>query len=179
MANQTKKFTPDYWMKSPGNSPKGERRDFINPDWIPWTDWLMPGTYFKLLMCDLVSGNFTLLLKVDPGVKAAVHWHLHNTEAFILEGGFYYDEEGDDKGYPNYYTCEAAGNVHEPFTTPEGCIMFAVSHGPIGGYDDDGNLVVMADARLHYYMAKENNAVDYTTVVDYTFGTTDLQQESK
>lgn len=171
------RFTPDFWMKCPGNSPKGERKDFINPEWIPWTDWLMPGTQFKLFYCDLVSGNFTMLLRVDPGTQATVHWHLHNTEAFILEGGFYYDE-GDDKGYPGYYTCESAGAVHEPFVSPDGCTMFAVSHGPIGGYTEDGQLAVMADARLHYYMAKENNAVEHTTVVDYTYGSLNLQEES-
>ncbi|KIL72761.1 2,4'-dihydroxyacetophenone dioxygenase family protein [Bacillus badius] len=172
-SNPIKHFSPTFWMKSPRNTPKGDRLDFINPDWMPWTDWLMPGTQFKLLFCDLVSGNFTLLLKVDPGTKASVHWHLHNTEAFILEGSFYY-EEGEDKGHPGYYTCEAAGNVHEPFTSPEGCIMLAISHGPIGGYDDDGQLAVMADARLHYYMARENNALKHTTIVDYTFGTTEM-----
>ena len=167
--NETKQFHPLYWMKNPGLTPKGDRRDFVNPEWIPWTDWLMPGTYFKLLFCDLVSGNFTLLLKVDPGTKAAVHWHLHNTEAYIIEGGFYYDD-GDDKGYEGYYTCESAGAIHEPFTSPEGVTMLAISHGPIGGYTDDGQLVLMADARLHYLMARENGAVEHTTLVDYTHG---------
>ncbi|MEK3936784.1 2,4'-dihydroxyacetophenone dioxygenase family protein [Sporosarcina sp. FSL W7-1349] len=177
LTNSAKQFSPIFWMKNPGLTPKTNenRRDFINPDWIEWTDWLMPGTHFKLLYCDLVSGNFTLLLKVDPNTKASVHWHLQNSEAYIIEGTFFYDQEGDDRGHPGYYTCEPAGHVHEPFTSPEGCTMLAVSHGPIGGYDDDGNLAVMADARLHYYMAKENNALQHTTVVDYTFGTTELQ----
>lgn len=170
--NQLKPMTyhPLYWMKNPGITPKGDRKDFVNPDWIPWTDWLMPGTYFKLLFCDLVSGNFTLLLKVDPNTKAAVHWHLHNTEAYIIEGGFYY-EDGDDKGYAGYYTCESAGAIHEPFTAPEGVTMLAISHGPIGGYTDEGQLALMADARLHYLMARENGAVEFTTLVDYTHGT--------
>ncbi|MEL4024729.1 2,4'-dihydroxyacetophenone dioxygenase family protein [Lysinibacillus endophyticus] len=171
----SKKYNPLYWMKNPGNTPKGKKRDFINPDWIPWTDWLMPGTYFKLLSCDLVSGNFTILLKIDPGIKAATHWHLHNSEAYIIEGGFFY-EDGDDKGYPGYYTCEQAGHIHEPFAAPEGCTMLAVSYGPIAGYDDDGNLALIADARLHYYMARENNAIEYTTVIDYTDGTTEMHE---
>ncbi len=172
--NVQNKFSPFYWMKCPGDSPKGTRKDFINPEWIPWTNWLMPGTYFKLLLCDLVSGNFTMLLKVDPNIQATTHWHLHNTEAFILDGCFYY-EDGDDKGHAGYYTCETAGSVHTPFTTPDGCLMFAISHGPIAGYNDDGELVVIADARLHYYMARENNAVEHTTVIDYAYGSTHLQ----
>lgn len=169
-------FTPLFWMQSPGNTPKGDRKDFINPEWIPWTNWLMPGTYFKLLYCDLVNGSFTLLLKVDPGVKATPHWHVSNAQAYIIDGGFYY-EDGDDKGYEGYFTSETAGSVHEPFTTPSGCTMFAYSHGPIAGYDDDGQLVVMADARLHFYMARENNAIEHTTIVDYSYGSQDLQSK--
>ena len=33
----------------------------------------------------------------------------------------------------------------------------------------------MADARLHYYMARDNNAVHNTQLVDYSYGSTDLQ----
>lgn len=133
----------------------------------------MPGTRFKLLYCNLVSGQFTFLLQVDPGIKAATHWHLHNSEAYILEGGFYY-EDGDDKGMKGYYSCQMAGHVHTP-VSPEGCLMLAISHGPIAGYNEDGDLVVMADARLHYYMARENNAVQHTMIVDYQIGSTNLQ----
>lgn len=50
-------------------------------------------------MPPVVLGNFNILLKVDLcGIKASLHWHLHNTEAFILEGCLYY-HDGDDKGH--------------------------------------------------------------------------------
>ncbi len=153
-----------FWMNNPGVTPKGSRKEFIDPDAIPWTDWLMPGTRFKLLYANLVNGSFSLILQVDPGVQATPHWHMGNVQAYILEGGFHYHE--DDPGRQGTYTCEVAGAVHQPIS-PQGTTMLAFVEGPIAGYLPDGGLGVVADARLHYYMARDNDAVALTQVVDY------------
>ncbi|UCM29504.1 hypothetical protein LE197_06275 [Pseudomonas sp. PS1(2021)] len=174
---------PTYWMNSPGNTPKEGRREFHAPADIPWTDWLMPGTRFKLLYCNLATGSFTLLLQVDPNVMATSHWHIGNLQVYILEGGFYYGdghvfingERLPDFGLPNTFTVETAGTVHQPFTTDTGCLMLAMFDGPIGGYMPDGQLAVVADARLHYYMARDNNAARDVQLIDYAHGSTDLQ----
>lgn len=57
--------------------------------------------------------------------------------------------------------------MHEPFA-PEGCLMFVVSQGPIGGYADGGQLAVVADAHLHFKLAQANGAAGLTRVIDYT-----------
>lgn len=165
MESTAQQFTPFYWMTSPGvKHNESNVREFVNPDEIPWTDWLMPGTRYKLLYCDLATGIFTILLEVDAGVTASVHWHLGTAMAYILKGGFYYRE--DDKGNTeNCFTCETGGSVHQPFA-PEGCLMIGFMIGPVAGYHE-GNLVVIADAKLHYEMAKQNNATALTTVVGY------------
>ncbi|WP_224390007.1 2,4'-dihydroxyacetophenone dioxygenase family protein [Pseudonocardia sp. ICBG1293] len=155
---------PAFWMTNPGATPKGTRKEFVDPADIPWTDWLMPGTRFKLLYANLVSGSFTVILQVDPGVQATPHWHMGNVQAYILDGGFHYHE--DDPGRTGTYTCEVAGAVHEPIA-PDGTTMLAFVDGPIAGYLPDGQLGVVADARLHYYMARDNDAVARTQVVDY------------
>lgn len=74
------------------------------------------------------------------------------------------------RAMPDIIPVSPQGAIHEPFTAPEGVTMLAISHGPIGGYTDDGQLALMADARLHYLMARENGAVEFTTLVDYTHG---------
>lgn len=165
MENNNQNFNPFYWMTQPNiTEQKHNVKEFVNPDHIPWTDWLMPGTQYKLLYCDLASGFFTILLNVDPGTQASVHWHLGTAMAYILKGGFYYHE--DDKGdVNNCFTCETGGAVHQPFA-PEGCLMLGIMMGPIAGYHE-GKMVVIADAQLHYEMAKQNNAVKYSTVVGY------------
>ncbi len=165
MQNEKKEFNPFYWMTNPGVKHQDKNvREFVNPSEIPWTDWLMPGTRYKLLYCDVATGIYSLLLQVDPGTEASVHWHLGTAMAYILEGGFHYNE--NDKGTTeNCFTCETGGSVHQPFA-PEGCLMLAFMLGPIAGYHED-KMVVIADAKLHYEMAKQNDAVKYTTLVGY------------
>ncbi|MDI6627752.1 MAG: 2,4'-dihydroxyacetophenone dioxygenase family protein [Rhodococcus sp. (in: high G+C Gram-positive bacteria)] len=155
---------PAFWMTNPGTTPKGTRREFVDHNDIPWTDWLMPGTRFRLLYANLVTGSFTVVLQVDPGVQATPHWHMGNVQAYILDGGFHYHE--DDPGLTGTYTCEVAGAVHEPIA-PEGTTMLAFVEGPIAGYMPDGSLGVIADARLHYYMARDNDAIARVQLVDY------------
>ncbi|MCY1246830.1 hypothetical protein D9M72_601030 [compost metagenome] len=84
-------------------------------------------------------------------------------------------ERQPDFGLPHTFTVETAGTVHQPFTTDTGCLMLAMFDGPIGGYVPDGQLAVVADARLHYYMARDNNAARDVQLVDYAHGSTELQ----
>jgi len=137
-------------------------RDFIDANTIPWTPWVMEGTHFKLLAVNELNGGFTMLLKVDPGTKAPVHAHLGSAEAFLLEGGFYYD--ANDAGQAGCYTYEAGGAVHEP-VSPQGCIMFAVSHGPLGGCDAQGQVNAVVDCRTMMALAEAAGAVDHVVRV--------------
>lgn len=154
-----------------GESPTGARpqarvgKDFINADAIAWTPWVMAGTHFKLLSINELNGGFTMLLKVEPGIKAPVHAHLGTAEAFLLEGGFYYDAA--DPGYAGYYTYEAGGSVHEP-VSPQGCIMFAVTHGPLGGCDEQGQVNAVVDCRLMLALAEANGAADHVVRLSVT-----------
>lgn len=131
------------------------RPAFFNPSSLPWTDWVMPGTWFKLLNVNAVTGGFTLLLKVEGDNLAPVHGHLGAVEGIMLEGGFGY---GSDRGRAGDYVYEGAGIRHEPDTDKDGFIMFAVVHGPLAGYHDDGAYAAVIDARLMYEMAVANNA---------------------
>ena len=147
--------TLDPAWKGPPLTPKGARKEFTDTAAIPWTPWIMPGTHFKLFYVDEASGRFTFLLKVDPGTEAPVHWHLGTAEAYILEGGFYYFE--DDQGFPGAYTAEMPGAIHQP-VSPKGCVMFAVAHGPLSGFNPDGSIGGICDAKLMYQLAQQGNA---------------------
>lgn len=142
------------------NTPLSHRtgKDFVNLAAIPWTPWVMEGTHFKLLAINELSGGFSMLLKVEPGVQAPVHGHLGSAEAYLVEGGFYYEE--DDPGYAGYYTYERGGSVHQP-VSPQGCVMFAVTHGPLAGCNPDGSVSAVVDCRLMLQLAKANAAADH------------------
>ncbi|WP_027951208.1 2,4'-dihydroxyacetophenone dioxygenase family protein [Haliea salexigens] len=136
---------------------KQDRSAFFDPDTLPWTPWGMPGTYFKLLNIDEVSGRFTFLLKVDPGVSAPIHKHVGAAEGFILEGAFHYP---DDAGSAGDYVFECAGALHIP-ETPDGLTMLAIAHGPIVGYEDDGAIAGLIDWQWMMETARANGAADH------------------
>jgi 2,4'-dihydroxyacetophenone dioxygenase len=125
---------------------------------IPWTPWGMPGTQFKLLHCDDASSLLVILLKVEPGTVAGVHKHFGAAHAYILEGGFGY-EHGE--AFAGDYLVEAGGITHQPFTGPKGLLLLGFMFGPIGGFDDAGNLVGMLDIDWHYQAAKANGAAGH------------------
>lgn len=130
---------------------------FFDPDTIPWTPWAMEGTRYKLLNINEADGRFTFLLKVDPGVTAPIHKHIGEGEAWILDGSFGY---GEEMGRKDWYSHEAAGSLHIPHS-PEGLLMFAISHGPILGYGDDGTIAGVIDVEWMYETARANGAADH------------------
>lgn len=136
---------------------KQDRSVFFHPGSLPWTPWAMPGTHFKLLNIDEVSGRFTFLLKVDPGVVAPIHKHIGAAEGYILEGGFNYDE---DAGAAGAYVFEHAGALHAPETL-SGMTMLAIAHGPILGYDDAGAIAGVVDWEWMLGAARANDAADH------------------
>ena len=46
-------------------------------------------------------------------------------------------------------------------THSDGMVMFAVAHGPLAGYHDDGHVAATADARVMYDMAGAVGAADH------------------
>jgi len=134
------------------------RPAFFDPGTLDWNDWVMPGTYFKLLNLNELTGGFTMILKVDPDVTAPVHYHSGGIEVYVIEGEFGYGD--DDRGGTGTYALESGGSIHQP-SSPGGVTMFAVVHGPLVGYHEDGSIAVVVDE-----MAMENNAADHITVTN-------------
>ncbi len=134
---------------------------FIDPETLPWTPWVMDGTYFKLMDVDPKTGGFTMFLKVDPGVVAPTHGHVGAIQGVILEGGFAYE---DDAGKQGDYICEHGGAIHRP-VSPQGCLMFAIGHGPLVGYNPDGTIAAVIDGKMMYDMAMAAGVADHIDVI--------------
>ncbi|RMF10121.1 MAG: hypothetical protein D6763_06365 [Alphaproteobacteria bacterium] len=136
---------------------KPDHPAFFDPTELPWSPWVLEGTWFKLLRVDRKTGGFSMLLKVEPGNEAPIHGHLGAVEAYVIDGEFGYD---DDRGGAGSYVYEEAGSIHMP-TSPDGVVMFAVAHGPLVGYNDDGSVAAIVDGKLMYQLARENDAADH------------------
>jgi len=139
------------------------RKAFFDPSTLAWKDWVMPGTYFKLLNINELTGGFTMILKVDPDITAPVHHHIGGIEVYVIEGEFGYGE--DDRGGAGTYALESGGSIHEP-TSPGGVTMFAVVHGPLVGYNEDGSIAAVIDCRFMYDLAMSNNVGDHIVMVN-------------
>jgi hypothetical protein len=144
MSAALRETKPDHWQ-------------FFDPGTIPWTPWGMPKTFYKLLHIDEASGRFTFLLKVEPDVVAVMHKHLGEAEAYILEGEFGY---GAERGEAGWYAYEAGGAVHIP-DTRTGMLIFAISHGPIMGFNPDGSIAGVMDVEWMYETARANGAAGH------------------
>ncbi|MEO0391333.1 MAG: 2,4'-dihydroxyacetophenone dioxygenase family protein [Pseudomonadota bacterium] len=130
--------------------------EFTRGNQIPWKPWVMDGIEYKLLATDHKTNGFTCLLKVAPGTVAPVHQHIGAIEVYIIDGEIYYEDS--DKGAAGDYIYEPAGDIHRPYS-PEGCLLFAVFHGPIAGLDDDGNMAGIVDAKAMEAMATEHGTI--------------------
>jgi len=60
---------------------------------------------------------------------------------------------------------EAGGSIHEP-SSPEGVIMFAIVHGPLVGYNEDGSIAAVIDGRFMYDLAVHNNVAAHIAVAN-------------
>lgn len=134
------------------------RPAFFNPDDLPWHDWVMPETWFKLLNINPYTGGFTMLLKVGPNNTAPVHGHIGSVEGIMLSGGFGY---GSDRGRAGWYVREPGGIDHIPDTDADGMVMFATVNGPLVGYNPDGSVAAVVDAKFMYEMAVAKGAADH------------------
>lgn len=131
------------------------RKVFLDPALLPWSPWVMPKTWFKLLRVDEKTGGFTILLRVDAPNQAPIHWHLGAIEGYIVEGEFGYGPL--DRGGAGAYAFEEGGAIHEPDTSV-GFTMFMIAHGPLAGYDDDGSVAGVLDAHAMLKLADAHGA---------------------
>jgi len=131
---------------------------FFDVSTLPWSPWVMEETWFKLLAVNPVTGGFTMMLKVGPDNVAPIHGHVGSVEGMITSGGFAYE---DDWGHAGDFVHEPAGINHKPHTGPEGMEMFAVVHGPLVGYGDDGGIAGVVDARFMYDLAVAANVAEH------------------
>ena len=107
-------------------------------EWQP----LGRGTCYKLLRSSEETGQWTALLKMEPGARFAPHKHFGAAEFFVLKGALEYRagtaREGD-------YGYEPLGVEHGATTCSEETILVFTANGPIGFYNEDGSIGMMLD----------------------------------
>lgn len=126
---------------------------------IPWTPFVFPKTYFKILNLNESRGTSMLLLKAERDAPTPVHKHVGAADIFVLKGSFSYEE---GTAYSNYFVHEAGGVVHVAEAQDE-VLAIVTFHGPLIGYNDDGSVSGVADCDLFYSLAEAQGAVSHLT----------------
>ncbi|MBL4803120.1 MAG: cupin domain-containing protein [Emcibacter sp.] len=127
----------------------------VKTEQVPWTEWALPGTRFKLLDYNRNISYVVFLLKIDADATPTIHKHIGAANAYILQGGFYYDKGGVREGD---YFVEAGGVSHTPVTDEDGCLLLGFGNGAIAGFNEDGSVAGIIDVDWMIDAAKANNA---------------------
>lgn len=97
---------------------------------IEWRATRHQGIFLHILRRDKLTGDGTVLIRMQPGCAYPAHRHQGLEEVFILQGG-YRDEKGEHRA--GDYILNEAGSMHCPVALDNGedCIMFAIAHSGI------------------------------------------------
>lgn len=86
------------------------------------------GIWEKVLSQDKETGDYTRILRFDPGVETdEVIEHDFWEEVIILEG-FLADKTLNQQFTKGMYACRPPGMKHGPYRTPDGCMTFEVRY---------------------------------------------------
>jgi hypothetical protein len=105
--------------------------EFSTLEDVPWRAvGGVPGTFEKILSRDDDTGDYTRLLRFEPGADTSavgVFRHDHWEEVFIISGSIH-DVTLDQTFGSGRYACRPPGMPHGPWTSSEGCLLFEVRY---------------------------------------------------
>ena len=103
------------------------------------------GIEAQLLNIDLDRGIVATIIHFKPGAAIPAHFHENGSEAhYVLEGELI---DGDRRCGPGTYLTHAAGVVHGPHRSEQGCKVLTIQGGKLAANDTDFHLADGADGR--------------------------------
>lgn len=101
--------------------------EFYDPETVAWQPVTgMPGLSERVLSRDPDGGDYTRLLRFEPGADTSslgVQQHDFWEEVLIVEGGLY-DLTLDQTFTKGMYACRPPGMPHGPWQAPSGCLTY-------------------------------------------------------
>lgn len=113
-------------------SPKKPELEFFLPEPDKWTrvPGAVDGLFEKALAGDASSGNYTRILRFDPGTDTSPNGVLQHDfwEEVLIVSGSIIDLRLNETFSSGMYACRAPGMKHGPWRSPEGCVTFEVRY---------------------------------------------------
>lgn len=89
-----------------------------------WSQTRFRGVTAKLLLKDHTTGNWTWLLKMDPGAEYPSHRHSSYEQCLVLEGDIGF---GDLRLTAGDFEAAPPGTRHEVLRTEGGCLLLIIA----------------------------------------------------
>ena len=106
-----------------------------------WYD-LGGGTRFKLLRCNMHSGEWALYVHMAAGASFAPHRHLSNAEYYVTRGELLYDVGSAPEGTYGY---EPIGSVHTQARCEVDTEMLFIGRGAVAFTGEEGEVRFILD----------------------------------
>lgn len=100
------------------------------------------GTSFKLLRCNMQSGEWVIYVHMAAGASFAPHRHLSDSEYYVTRGELLYDVGSAPVGTYGY---EPLGSVHHEARCEVETEMLFFGHGAVVYTGDNGELRFILD----------------------------------
>ena len=103
-------------------------------DWRPFAT--VDGVAAKILRRDSDIGNYSAIVKMDPGASLPRHRHAAPEQIYLLEG---FAVMGEIETYAGDHLFAEPGSVHDELSSPDGCtfLLLASEHDEMLGRDRD------------------------------------------
>lgn len=110
--------------------------------WLP----LAPGMFIKIVKLVPETGEYTVMVRAQPGGLLPPHRHVDSAEIYVLKGSGAHPQTGDFM--EGDYVSEAKGAIHEAL--PFGCDteLLMVSRGPSVFLAEDGSDMYTMDVAM-------------------------------
>ena len=82
---------------------------YLDAETLAWQATELPGFWTKKLYENPANGEFTILMKMDPGASCGAHAHAEFEQFYVLEGEIEDDHKVIKAGE---YVCRAPGDEH-------------------------------------------------------------------
>jgi hypothetical protein len=104
--------------------------EFNTMEHVPWSSTGVAGLFEKILSRDEASGDYTRLLRFEPGTDTrpmGVQKHDFWEEVFIVQGSIT-DLSLGQTFTAGMYACRPPGMPHGPWTSGPGCLTFEIRY---------------------------------------------------
>lgn len=131
----------------------------VRPVELDWTPWALPGTTFKLLSFNRRSGNWSCIVKFDPGVRLPPQRQFGDAFIYVMQGGCRADDHPIGTGH---FRVDAGGTTNDRVIGDNGMTAYMMFLGGFAATDERGRpTTAFIDGEWAYEAADANAAADH------------------